>query len=118
MTFDEYRERIPKESWDSGEVRDAHTCNSKCDGLKHCDLIFEIGDTLTEESLQEQYGRFYLKITKAKRVLEYPVQIPGTHVNATGAWEVEYYNKGQIGDTTGYAKGLLNLVLWRAGELQ
>ncbi len=113
MTFDEYKALLPK---DETASRTAHTCNIKCSAPIHDDLIFEIGDTLSEESLFEQYGHFYIRILSAKRVLEYPLYVPGTHTPTTGAWEITYYYVAEVEGTESYAEAMLRLLQWRNGE--
>ena len=113
MTFDEYDALIPEDCKE--EQRDTHKCNSKCAPPRHFDLAYEIGDTLTEESILERYGTFHLRIISSKRILEYPTQIPGTHVNTTGAWEIEYYYKQEVEGEESYLEGMINLLRWKMG---
>ena len=113
MTYDEYSKLLPEGS--EGERRDEHVCNSKCRKLVHFDIIYEIGDTLTEESLLQTYGNFALRILSSKRILEYPTHIPGTSVIATGAWEIEYYYKMEVEGVESCIEGILNRLNWVLG---
>ncbi len=117
MTFDEYKKAVHAELWE--EERSSHECNSKCDAPTHFDLVFEVENIpITEANLQEWYGHFLLTILSARRVLEYPQEIPGTHVVPTGAWEIEYHYKSPLANIDDYIKGVLNLYSWREGITQ
>ncbi len=114
MDFDEFMSSVPKE--DRNEKRTNHICNNRCCGQTHYDLLFETGTTYTKEDVIKHYSMFYIKILSAKRVLEYPAQIPGTHVNATGAWGIEYLHKLEVEGIDSYLDGIYNLLKWAKGD--
>ena len=108
MTFEEYKRKVPEL-----ERRADHECNGRCHHPVHYDLVYEIGDVLTEDSLLNEYGKFALRILSAKRVLEYPSKVPGTDVATTGAWGIEYYSKLDVEGIESYIDALINVLEWR-----